>query len=338
MAEDALRKSEAQLRAVFDNVAEGILILNSSGQVVLVNKFEAQLAGFTSPDEMITKIESIANEIELMDLDEKILTIDQWPLSRVLRGERIRDWDFIGIRKKTGKKGYYNLSGEPIFDKEGSLILAVAIIRDITDRKEAENKLKESEARFRSIFQLSPIGFSSVDPETGKYLIVNDKFVNITGYSREELSNMSLRDITHPEDLENDWQKFQRMSKGEIAEYSNEKRYVRKNGEIIWVKVTARILHENKHQVKRTIGVIQDITAQKNAEFQTQEKKRTLEAILEFVPQGLVVVTPPDGKILYASRVDRVFTRTPSDNLGYDSDRITRIKARKAGSAFTPYE
>lgn len=338
IAEDALRKNEAQLRAVFDNVAEGIMISDSSGKVMLVNKYEAQLAGFSSPEEMNKNLNELINDIEIMDLEENILPIDQWPLSKVLRGESIRDWDVIVKRKTTGKKGYYNVSGEPISGKDGNLILAVTITRDITERKEAENKLKASEARFRTFFQLSPIGVSSVDPETGKYLVVNDRLVSITGYSREELLVKTFSDITHPEDRDSDLQKFQKLYKGEIAEYNNEKRYIRKNGEVIWVRVTARKLYENKHRVGNTIGVIQDITAQKNAELQIQEKKRTLEAILEFVPQGLVVVTPPDGKILYASRVDRVFTRTPEDNYGYDYDRIKRIKARKPGASFTPYE
>src|SRR5208337_1349494 len=86
-------------------------------------------------------------------------------------------------------------------------------------RKSYYPKLRQSEEQYRAIFELASIGMGQVDPANGQLLCVNDRFCEITGYSREELLSTTVRNLTHPDDRDEDWEKFTRMLRGETPEY-----------------------------------------------------------------------------------------------------------------------
>ena len=135
--------------------------------------------------------------------------------------------------------------------------------RDVTQQKQNEEKLKESEEEFRAIFNTASIGVNQADPQTGRYLRVNSKMCEITGYSTNEMLGMSIRDITHPGDREEAWDHFHRLSRGETAEYSQEKRYIRKDGRVIWVNVNATVIRDAGGKPLRTVATIEDISGRK---------------------------------------------------------------------------
>lgn len=309
--EESLRKSESQLRAVFDTVAEGILIFDTTGKVVLANKYEAEMFGFKSAEEVMKSLDQFALEYEIFDLDGNPILVEQWPIARVLRGETIKDLELIGRSKNEKSKRYIGVNAEPVFDNEGKQVLSVVITRDITARKEAEKKVKESEERFRGIFELSPIGVASLDTETGRYFLANEQLAKITGYSREELLKMSFRDITHPEDREKDWDKFQKMANGKIEEYDNEKRYISKDGRIIWVRVTAKRMHDKP---MRTIGAIQDITRRKEAEIKLAKSEELFRNLADNITQ-LAWMADPEGKIFWYNKRWYEFTGTKLEDV-----------------------
>lgn len=131
---------------------------------------------------------------------------------------------------------------------------------------EAEQALRESEEQYREFFELSAVGMSQTDPATGQFVRVNDRMCQITGYSREELLARSFLSLTHPEDREAGWKEFKRMLDGEIQEYSTEKRYIHKNGNLIWIYAAARAVRDEQGRPLRTVGVILDITGRKELE------------------------------------------------------------------------
>jgi len=116
------------------------------------------------------------------------------------------------------------------------------------------------------MFELTGVGAAQADPTTGRFLHVNSEMCEITGYSEEELLGMTFAEITHPDDQQEDFERFRRMVRGEVPEYSAEKRYVDKDGRVVWVSVNARVLRNEIGQPLLTVAVIQDITERKRAE------------------------------------------------------------------------
>src|SRR4051794_30298009 len=126
--------------------------------------------------------------------------------------------------------------------------------------------LRESEEQFRVFFELAAMGAAQADVATGRLLRVNDRFCEITGYSRAELLLETVRNLTHPEDQAADWEKFQRMIRGETRDYDAEKRYIRKDLRVIWIHVTSTAIRDAQGRPLRTVGLIQDITERKRAQ------------------------------------------------------------------------
>ena len=125
--------------------------------------------------------------------------------------------------------------------------------------------LKESEERFRYIFEQAAVGISN-DSLDGKFLAVNQRFCDITGYSQEELLNLYFQKITHPDDLETDNRYASLLMNGSLQNYSREKRYIRKNGTVVWVNVTVSAMVNEKRIPQYFISIIEDISDRKRME------------------------------------------------------------------------
>ena len=160
---------------------------------------------------------------------------------------------------------------------------------DITERKRAEKELRESEERFRSTFEQAAVGIGHVDLE-GHFLRLNQKFCEIVDYEQEELLQLSFQDITHPEDLERDLEEFRQLLAGEIETYSIEKRYIRKDSSIVWVKLTVSVVWAASGEPSYIVGVIEDITERKRAEEELKESSRRTENILESITDEFFAV------------------------------------------------
>jgi PAS domain S-box-containing protein len=140
-----------------------------------------------------------------------------------------------------------------------------SISRDITDRKKVENILRESEEKFRKIFQESP--YSTL--MTGKdfeILKANSTFCNLIGYSEDELKQFTFRNFTHPDHIKNDEIGLLKLIAGEIPVYKCEKRYIKKNGSEILASTNVSIIRDKNDEVQFFLVMIEDITSRKKAE------------------------------------------------------------------------
>ncbi len=141
-----------------------------------------------------------------------------------------------------------------------------AIALDTTERKEAELTLRESEMRFRSYFELPLHGIAITSPTKG-WIEVNDKICSILGYSRGELTRMTWSEMTYPDDLEPDVRQFNRMAAGEVEGYDMEKRFIRKDGQVIWTGLAVGCVRNPDGSLAYVVAVISDITERKGAEL-----------------------------------------------------------------------
>ncbi|MCB1190616.1 MAG: PAS domain S-box protein [Leptospiraceae bacterium] len=151
----------------------------------------------------------------------------------------------------------------------------IVTFMDITDKKLSEEKLVESEIRFRTAFEKSPIGFALVSLE-GKFMEVNESLCRSVGYTPQELTSLTFMDITYPDDLDLDLEYVKQMLAGEISYYQMEKRYIHKNGSIIWSILSGSIIKNSEDEPLYFIAQIQDITKRKNAEEKIQKINKEL--------------------------------------------------------------
>ena len=147
----------------------------------------------------------------------------------------------------------------------------IAILsQDITQKKIADNAFKQSEARFRTIFEIASLGIVQVDVKTGRILLANTYYEKITGYKFDELQNLSFAELTHPEDREADLKLFNDAANGD-RHYQNEKRYIRKDGKIIWVRLHIAFIKDEQENPVRTVAICEDITIQKDIKLQIKD-------------------------------------------------------------------
>lgn len=189
-------------------------------------------------------------------------------------------------------------------------------------RKRRGRSPTDEEAQDRALFELDTIGVMQVDPATGRYLRVNSRFCEMVGYSAAALLKMTMRDLTHPEDRDKDWRKFLRARRGETRDYRTEKRYLRKDGESVWVRVNASIIRDQKGHPIRTLGVVEDITASKRAEADLTENRLRLAAIFDSALDAIITVDDRQRIVFFNGAAERIFDRPASAALGMPLRRL----------------
>ena len=168
------------------------------------------------------------------------------------------------------------LSSKPVTASvhNGALLYQTAIV-DVTERKKAEEVLRQSEERLRAIVQQTNAGMARYDLK-GRIEFVNSAFCTMLGYKESELIGKSVREITHPEDVERTMAVFERiLKKGEQSEI--EKRYIRKNGSIVWVNVCKAAERDAAGGAKSVVAVVVNISRRKKAEAALRKSKDLLE-------------------------------------------------------------
>lgn len=143
----------------------------------------------------------------------------------------------------------------------------------------AETHLRESE--FRAFFELAGVGNAIVDIQTRRFVRVNRRFEGITGYTAAELYERTFADITHPADRGDEEVRFGELLSGQSRERSFEKRYVRKDGTDVWVHLTTTVISGPDGCARFQLGVVNDITAQRNAQAELDRMYRNLETLVE---------------------------------------------------------
>lgn len=164
--------------------------------------------------------------------------------------------------------------------RTAELKVANGLLREeIIDRRRVEAQLRESEERFRSIFNQAAVGIAQV-LLSGQYFLVNQKLADIVGYTVEELEQKTFQEITHPDDISDNLVNYRQIWAGEIETYSMEKRYIRKDGFPVWVNLTVSLLRGNAGEPKYFINVVEDISGRKRAQQELRENEARLQKII----------------------------------------------------------
>jgi PAS domain S-box-containing protein/putative nucleotidyltransferase with HDIG domain len=267
-----------------------IVITDTQGNIQYVNPKFTQTTGYTAEEAIGNNPRILKSGItppeEYKKLWMTITSGGEW------RGEFCN-------RKKNGELYWESASISPILNERGETTHFVAIKEDITERKRAEESLRESEEQFRATFDQAAVGIAHVAPD-GHWFQVNQKLCDIVGYSREELFGKTFQDITHPDDLDADLAYVRQVLAGEIKTYSMEKRYFRKDGSIVWINLTVSLVRAADGEPKYFIAVVEDITERKQMEVARQESERRFREMLESV-QLIAVSLDVKGNITFCN-------------------------------------
>ncbi len=182
----------------------------------------------------------------------------------------------VELRIVTAKKKvvWVRSIGIPIV-RNNKIVSLQGVFQDIDERKRTEDSLRESRELFRNIFESAAIGVALVDGN-GKPILANLSLQNILGYTESELKHMHFADFTHPEDVDKDIQLYQELLEDKIPSYRIDKRYVRKDGEIVWAVLSVSLIHDSFNKPKYAIGMVEDVTAEKQNEIKLLEAKESL--------------------------------------------------------------
>lgn len=207
-------------------------------------------------------------------------------------------------------------------DEFGKPLKMIGVNIDITHRKKVDEALRESEKRFRSIFEQAPLAIALIDSITGRFLKINPRYVEIIGRSEAEMQKTTFMAISHPDDLQKDLDNMARLFSGDIESYKMEKRLFRGDGSIIWVILTVVPLWEGKEQSypKMHIAIVEDVTERRRIEGELQRRA----ALIDLSPDGIFVRTL-DGTITFWSRgAEYVYGWTREEAMGKKSSELLK--------------
>jgi PAS domain S-box-containing protein len=222
------------------------------------------------------------------------------------------------------------------------VLLSIAVIR----QHKAEEALRKSEGRMRLFFERQLVGMAITSPEKG-WLQVNDKLCKMLGYSRTELEHMTWAELTYPDDLAPDIARFDKLLTGEINGYSMEKRFIRKDGTVIFTNLSVGCVRRNNGTVDYVLALLEDITERTQAEEKLRESEERYKNFVEKSFAGVYVVQ--DGLFAFLNNNATSFAGyTPEELIGRQSDilvhpedrRKIREKAKKmlSGEDLSPYQ
>jgi PAS domain S-box-containing protein len=294
---DGLRRdSKRELHLVTDNVPVAIAWCDTEARYKFVNRHLAERHGLT-PEQIIGK-----SVLEVIG-DEAFAVVEPY-VRECLAGKTV---EFeVEVPDHSGEPQFMHCSCEPEW-KEGKVVGFVAAITNITGLKRAEDALRESEATFRAMFEVSSVGKIEVEPESGRFLRANAAMCEFVGYTEAELLSRTVFDITHPDDRHGAHQLLRRMIAGESAVSDLEKRCIRKDGSVVWARVTANVIRDRSGQPLRNIAVIQDINARKQAEEALQASKDRLQLALNVARLGSYQYDPRYHVFSGDARCQKIF-------------------------------
>ncbi len=278
-AEQALRASEARYRRLFEASMDAIVLTDDEGRYLDVNDAACRMFGYTRAQLLSMRVSDLA-------------VLQEAGVEAQARQERYRR-----NGQEAGTFAFYHTDGGMRMAGYSTVRLGPnlhqSILHDTTGQRRIEEHLRLSEERFRNAFTFASIGMALIALD-GHWLQVNRAVCAITGYSEAELLHMTFQDITHPDDLNGDLALVESLLRGENSSFQLEKRYIRKDGQSVWILLSASLVRDAQGRPHQFVSQIQDISARRRAEAALRaalvEKEVLLKEIHHRVKNNLQMV------------------------------------------------
>ncbi|HXV68262.1 MAG TPA: PAS domain S-box protein, partial [Nitrospira sp.] len=229
------------------------------------------------------------------------------------------------VHYRRGGRRWIHAVYTPHRDSVNRVIGLVVMVTDITARKAAEEALREGDERFRAVVNQATVGVTRTDL-TGRFTFVNPRYCEIVGYTQAELLGMRMQDITHPDDLPGNLEQFHRLAR-DGADFVIEKRYICKDGRVIWVNNSVSGLRNAQGVLTGVLSVTLDITERRRQELELAHRSRQ-QALMYELAEAVNRADALDD--LYRKALDVITASLNADRasiLLFDADGVMRFKA-----------
>ena len=302
-SEAALRESEARYRMLADGTDDVVSLHDSRGRFLYASPSMEKLTGV--PSSLIMGI----------TMEEVVHPDDVWAARQALKLSLAGDPTEVEWRVRTPDGSYRWMATRATAIREGAggELRLICSSRDVTARRAAEEARRESETRFRVIFEHAVLGITVADG-TGLLMDVNPAMEAMLGYTREELQAMTWSDITHPDDVVTSRILFTELISGIRDNYVMEKRYLHRDGTVVWTRLVATRVRGAPGEPEYVIGMVDNTTEQHVASLALRESEAQLRAIFDEAPIGIALVDM-GGRIVRSNRALQ-------ETLGYTGEEL----------------
>ncbi|HTW91470.1 MAG TPA: PAS domain S-box protein [bacterium] len=300
--ETALAESEERYRRLVSEIGEGIGISDAAERFFFANRAADELFGVPRGG-LIGR-----NLLDFLDAEQTEIVRQQ----TARRGAGHTDSYDLEITRPDGTRRITVVTASPWLDAHGRFAGSFAVFRDVTERKQAEQALSESEERFRLAFDHSPIGKSLTLP-SGE-LRPNWAFVEMLGYTKEELEQLRWQDVTHPEDIDLTQRAIDPLLSGEKDSARIVKRFIRKDGTVVWGDMATSLRRDADGRPLYMMTSVIDVTERRQAEERLAAVAQYARSLLELSPDPLMAINA-DGEITDVNEATVKATGVPREQL-----------------------
>ena len=278
-AEMEIRASEQRFRSFARLAPVGICRTDSKGRSLYVNERWCEITGRSAADALGDNWGS-----SIYPGDRRMVW-EAWTVLRRGKGEMTLEYRFV---HQDGRIVWVAGSAIPLHDESGQITGFLGTVTDITGAKAAKAAMEESEERFRQAFEFAGIGMAIVGLD-GRWLRVNQAICDIVGYTADALMKKTFQDITHPDDLAGDLHMVQELVSGARRSYQMEKRYIHRDGHVVWIRLTASLVRNTAGAPVNFVSQIEDITVRKELEKALKESEELTRLFAEHAPASVAM-------------------------------------------------
>jgi PAS domain S-box-containing protein len=299
-AEDA----KALLAAIVEGSEDAIIAYSRTGTILTWNHGAEVLFGHSAA-------EAIGQPMSLIMAPERAPVLLEFTLD-VTRRAGIPPHDSVCIHKDE-RRVHVSVAGSPIRNLSGETTAISLILRDITERHEAERKLRESEERFRAVFEYAPAGICEVGMDD-RIIQVNEKFCALLGFSEQELLGKTWQELCHPDDLKTALLRKQTLSEGTSRIVNGERRYIRKDGSAVWTHARIALIRADDSSRLCYVVHVTDITERRRVAEALRESEARFRNMADSCP-SILWVADKQGDLEFINEECRRFFQTASSEM-----------------------
>jgi PAS domain S-box-containing protein len=268
----SLREQQEWLRVTLASIGDAVVTCDLDGYVTFLNPVAESVTGWTTEAAQSHRAEDV-----LYLVNEETREKPPHPVSLVLRDGLPKALaNHTALVAKDGRVIPIEDSAAPILDREGRVIGVVLVFHDVTEKRRARDDLERSEKRFRQTFAQATIGFSMAAPD-GRFLDANPAFCSLVGLTIDQLRALTIAQLVHPEDQKENVEQIDRMLSGQASSFVVENRYLRGDGESVWVRKSTSLVRDRDGEPSFIITLVEDITSRKRTEDALQRAHDELE-------------------------------------------------------------
>src|SRR5882724_4106203 len=298
---EAARQSERELRDVVNTVPAHVWRTSPEGHVDFVNDRWLQFTGLSSDEAFGWKWEAVLHP------DDRTRVLADWHTA-VKNGQAMESE--ARVRRADGEYCWWFIRNVPLRDETGKLVRWYGTAIDIEDRKRAEQALRKSEERWRSVFENSAIGVALTDLN-GRFLATNHVYQTIVGYTEEELRALRFLDVTHEDYREANWALITELLEGKRRQFQIEKKYLRKDGSSIWVSNHVSLVPGTERVPQFIMALSEDITERKRVEQALRRSEAYLAEAQKLTHTGSWVWNVRTDALFWSQEVFRIYDYDP---------------------------